>query len=376
MNAQQTQQQILWQQLQDKALVNGDFQSHETQDSPWFVKCLLAFSGWITSLFIFGFFLLTLQDLIDNSSVCLAVGFGMVLMAYQILKNKPAEFLEHLMLAFSLAGQALIAWAVFMIDNSAFYLFPWLVIFSLQSILSLLMPHYIHRACSAFFASIALTICFHYLQLSAFTSASLFLLALLLVLNEWRSVKWQSTFEAISYGIILWLIPLKAFYAIGYDLAYWLNETTLAPSWYRYLDELLLLFTMLYLVITLLSRRQHSLSFNTRAAIIGATICLCILSMQAPGITIGFALLILGFSNSNKILQGLGITSLLFYISSYYYLLTLTLLEKSAILLVMGLFILTVRYALLKWLNPIQLNSIQIKSMTLATKKQGDNDAI
>lgn len=377
MKIQQTQQQILWQQLQEKALVNGEFQPAETLDSPWFIKLLLACSGWFASLFILGFFLLILQDLVENSAVCLVVGSGMILMAYQMLKNKPSEFLEHLMLAFSLAGQALIAWAIFMIDNNVFSVFPWFAILIIQSSLSLIMPHYIHRVCSAFFASIALTICFHYLQLSAFTSASLLLLALVLVLNEWRSVKWQPTFEAISYGIILLLIPLKASHIIGYDLAYWLNETTLEQSWYYYLDELLLLFTMLYLIVTLMQRSQHHFPFNTKLAIIGATICLCLLSMQASGITIGFALLIVGFSNSNKVLQGLGITSLLFYISSYYYLLTLTLLEKSAILLMMGLFILAIRYALLKWLNPMQIHSDSSElSYKQLNPQQGDNDAI
>ena len=378
MNAEQTQQQILWQQLQDKALVNGEFQPAETLDSPWFIKLLLALSGWFASLFILGFLLLILQDLIESSMTCFIVGFGMIFMAYQALKNEPSEFQEHLMLAFSLAGQALIAWAIFMIDNTIFSLFPWLAIFVIQSCLSLIMPHYIHRVCSAFFASIAFTVCFHYLQLSAFTSASLLLLALLLVLNEWRFVKWQPTFEAISYGVIFLIIPLKASYIIGYDLAYWLNESTLESSWYYYLDELLLLFTMLYLVVTLLSRSQHRFPVKTKLAIIGATICLCLLSMEASGITIGFALLILGFSNSNKILQGLGITSLLFYISSYYYLLTLTLLEKSVILLMMGLFILAIRFALLKWLSPIRISadSNTLSHQQINSTAQGDNDAI
>lgn len=378
MSTQQTQQQILWQQLQQKGLVNGEFQPVQKLDSPWFIKILLACSGWFASLFIFGFFLLILQDLIENSVICIVLGFAMIFMAYQVLKNKPSEFLEHLMLAFSLAGQALIAWAIFIVENMSSSLFPWIAIFVMQSSLSLIMPHYIHSACSAFFASIALTLCFHYLHLSAFTSASLLLLVLFLVLNEWRSVKWQPTFEAISYGVILLLIPLKASYIIGYDLAYWLNETTLTQSWYYYLDELLLLFTMLYLIVTLMSRSQHHFPFKTQLAIIGAAICLCLLSMQASGITIGFALLVLGFSNSNKVLQGLGITSLLFYISSYYYLLTLTLLEKSVILLTMGLFILAIRYALLKWLNPMQINSgpTALSNKQLNPTQQGDNDAI
>lgn len=377
MKIQQTQQQILWQQLQDKDLVSGEFQPTQEIESPWFIKLLLACSGWFASLFILGFLLLTLQDLVDNGIICFLVGAAMIAMAYNTLKNNPSEFREHLMLAFSFAGQALIAWAIFIYDSHPSDLLLWFAILVMQSSLSLVMPNYVHRVCCAFFASIALTACLYYLHLSALTSATLLLLVLFLVLNEWRLVKWQPAFEAISYGVVLFLIPLKASYIIGYDLFYWLNETTLEQSWYYYLDELLLLFTMLYLIVTLMQRSQHYFPFNTKLAIIGATICLCLLSMQASGITIGFALLIVGFSNSNKVLQGLGITSLLFYISSYYYLLTLTLLEKSVILLMMGLFILAIRYALLKWLNPMQIHSDSSElSHKQLNPQQGDNDAI
>jgi hypothetical protein len=370
-----TQQQVLWQQLQEKSLVNGEFQPTEKVESPWFIKLLLALSGWFSSIFIFGFLLLTLNDLIDSSVACLVIGSGLILLAYQILKKVPHEFLEHLMLACSLAGQALIAWAIFMAANPSSNLLPWFIIFVMQSVLSLIMPHYVHRVCSAFFASIALVVTLHYLHLSAFTSASLLLIVLFLVLNEWRSVKWQPAFEAISYGVILLLITLKGSYVVGYELSYWFDEITVAQPWRHYLDELLLLLAMLYLILTLLKRSQYHFPLRTKLVIIAATIGLCLLSMQASGITIGFALLVLGFSNSNKILQGLGLTSLIFYISSYYYLLTLSLLEKAGILLMMGLFILTVRFALLKWLNPIQLNSIQINSIGRAPE-QGGNDAV
>lgn len=371
MSTQQPKQQRLWQQLQDKDLVSGEFQSTQEIESPWFIKLLLAFSGWFASLFILGFLLLTLQDLVENGIICFLVGAVMITMAYNVLKNNPSEFREHLMLAFSFAGQALIAWAIFIYDSHPSDLLLWFAILVMQSSLSLVMPNYVHRVCCAFFASIALAICLYYLHLSAITSAMLLLLVLFLVLNEWRSVKWQPAFEAISYGVVLLLIPLKASYIIGYDLSYWLNESRLQPSWFYYLDELLLLVAMLYLVITLILRSQHQLPFNTKLVIMGATIGLCLLSMQASGITIGFALLILGFSNSNKLLQGLGMISLLFYISSYYYLLTLTLLEKSGILLIMGLFILAIRLVLLKWFDPIQVDPVK-----LGSTPQGDNDAI
>lgn len=367
----QATQKALWQQLKEKSLVNGEFSPKEDGESPWFIKLLLAFSGWFASLFIFGFFVLILQDLVESSVACLVMGTVLISIAYKVLKNAPYEFLEHLMLSCSLAGQALIAWAIFMVTDSVSTLLPWVAILVMQSTLSLLMPHYIHRVCSALFASIAFVICMHYLHLSAATPAILLLLVSFLILNEWRSVKWQPAFEAISYGIILVLIPLKASGSIGYELSYWLDETMPLQSWLHYVDELLLLFAVLYTVMTLIIRSAHHFPLKAKLAIMAATTSFCLLSMEASGITVGFTLLILGFSNSNKILQGLGITSLLFYISSYYYLLDITLLDKASILLMMGLFILAIRFALLKWLNPEQLSSIQVNPT-----EQGDNDAI
>jgi len=342
-------QQDIWQKLQEQSIVKGELSASDKIKTPWFIKLLLAFSGWFASLFIFGFFLLILNELIENSIACLLIGAGLIFIAYHTLQKKHSEFLEHLMLACSLAGQALIAWALFITESTTFSVFPWLALFILQSALSLFMPHYIHRACCAFFASLAFTICLYYWHLSAFTSASLLLLVMVLILNEWHSIKWQPIFESISYGVISLLILLKATHAISYDLSYWLNESAVSHTWYAYLDELLLIFSMIYLILTLISRSPTVFPIKIKRVILIATIGLCLLSMQASGITLSVALLILGFSNSNKLLQALGLTSLLFYISSYYYLLTLTLLEKSGILLIMGIFILIIRYVLLNW---------------------------
>lgn len=354
-------QQAIWQQLQEKNLISDQYQAEEKLNAPWFVKLLLAFSGWLASLFIFGFLMITLHDLNDSSIACLIVGCGLIFIAYRLLRDNPPDFLEHLMLAFSLAGQILIAWVLF--ENELFnsQQLAWIALLIIQSLLCFIMPHYVHRVCSAFFASVAFVISFHFLHLSVFSSAILLFLVILLVLNEWRVIKWQATFEAISYGVILLLIPLNASYALGYPLSYFLHETSQTQFETRYFDEILLIIAMLYLVFTLIQRSTHHFSLKSRIVILTVTVCFCLLSMQASGITIGLALLILGFSNSNKILQGLGISALLYYITSYYYLLDLTLLQKSASLLMIGLFILTLRFALLKLAPPL---------------KQGDNDAI
>lgn len=345
-------QQRLWQQLQQRGLVSGEYQTPETLNSPWFVKVLLAFSGWFASLLIFIFCLLLMQDVIDNNIACAVIGCGFIMLAYTLLKKTSNEFVEHLMLATSLAGQALIAWALFANNDGLSSPFiSCFILFSLQGLLAVLMPHYVHRVCSALFASIALVICFHYLNISLISSTILLFSASFLILNEWRFGKLQRLFEAISYGIVLVIIPLQASTSLGYEISYWISEHDNGPIINHYLDQILLILVMLYILLSLLKRSDFDLPLNKRLILIGATICFCLLSMQAPWITVGLAILTLGFSNSNRLLQGLGISSLLYYISSYYYYLELTLLQKAASLCVLGLFLLLIRALILKFVQ-------------------------
>jgi uncharacterized membrane protein len=346
-------QQELWQQLQQQNLVSGEYQAPDTLDSPWFVKLLLALSGWFTSVLILVFCIIILQDVVDNSITCIVIGSGFIFLAYRLLKTIPNDFVEHLMLATSLAGQALIAWALFANDWLTSPLMSWLTLFVLQSLLAVLMPHYVHRVCSALFASIALVISFYYLNISFLSSSILLLFATILILNEWRYPKRQRLLEAISYGIVLTIIPLQASSSLGYEISYWLNEASNTSITHHYLEQILMIIVMLYMVLMLIKRSNFDFPIMTQLSLIGATICFCLLSMQAAGITVGLAIMVLGFSNSNRILQGLGVTALLYYIGSYYYFLELTLLQKSGSLLIVGLFLLLVRALVLKFSNPL-----------------------
>ena len=75
--------------------------------------------------------------------------------------------------------------------------------------------------------------------------------------------------------------------------------------------------------------------------------------MEVQGITVGIVILVLGFSGANRVLLGLGSVSLLFYISSYYYLLDTTLLDKSLSLFIVGLVLLIIRW-LMSHILPIK----------------------
>jgi uncharacterized membrane protein len=103
----------------------------------------------------------------------------------------------------------------------------------------------------------------------------------------------------------------------------------------------------IYVVWHLLQRYGQRISERiTITALLGA-ILLCAVSMEVQGITVGMVIVLLGFAGANRVLTGLGVLSLLFYISFYYYLLNTTLLAKSQTLLVVGMVLLLLRWLML-----------------------------
>ena len=74
----------------------------------------------------------------------------------------------------------------------------------------------------------------------------------------------------------------------------------------------------LYVVWQLLRRRGLAISEWLSVAALVGTALLCAVSFEAQGMTVGVVIILLRFAGGNRVLLGLGIASLLFYISSYY----------------------------------------------------------
>ena len=69
-------------------------------------------------------------------------------------------------------------------------------------------------------------------------------------------------------------------------------------------------------------------------------------SLKAPGVGAATAILVLGYANGNRVLAGLGIATLIAYLSHYYYNLEATLLEKSILMMATGAALIAARFAL------------------------------
>ena len=336
----------VWNTLQENGLVFGDEPEKAEPDSPWYVKTLLAFSGWLASIFVLVFLGIAFSALFDSPSTCFIVGGLMIAAAFYILRLPKSEFYEHLGLALSLAGQALIIIALFKITDKNQAL-AWALSAAFQMVLALLMPNFVHRVFSAFFSALCLSIALSEIGVAYLFSGVVMFVSAWVWLNEFTYPQYHKMFSAIGYGLILALVQMKGSALFLHGAMTWSFNHTTAVSWAKpWIGEVLSCTILLFVVWQLL--KMYKVAMNSAIALVAlaSALVIGIASLEANGITVGLMIILLGFSASNRTLMGLGVVSLLFYVSSYYYLLDATLLEKSATIALIGVTLLLIRWAL------------------------------
>jgi len=339
-------QEALWQKLHHAGLVQGETPAKNTEQSPWFIKLLLAISGWLAALFLMGFIGIGLSNLWREPTTALFIGLIMIGIAYIIFRSLKNEFAEHLALAISLAGQGWVVFALFELIESESL--PFILTGFLQLLLIILMPHYLHRIFSSFSVAVAFSIAMISLNLPFVFSSALLLAAAWIWLHEFDYPQYLSILHPVGYGLVLALLVIKGSNWFGDEL-WGLGNNTDENFIQPWMGELLSGIVALWIVSQLLLRHSQALTQPFSLVILIGTLFVCAASVKAEGITIGTMILILGFANSNRILMAIGILSLLTYISAYYYLLDTTLLNKSFSLLLIGVVLLVLRWVLLKF---------------------------
>ncbi|MGM8225469.1 DUF4401 domain-containing protein [Cellvibrio sp. ARAG 10.3] len=341
--------QHLWTQLLTAGLVDGELPARDDMSSPWYIKVLLAFSGWLAAVFLMAFLALGIEIILRDTSASLIIGMLMVAGAYGLLRIPRNEFVEHLALAISLAGQGWIAYSFFeLLDDNTSSI--WWLIGIMQCLLAGLMPNFIHRVFSSFVAALAFSVALTYAQLPYLFSSVILFGAAWLWLQEFTYAAHLQKIHALGYGLVLALIVLKGTTLFGQELMIWhyrYNEQL--PLITPWMGEALTGLVVLFFIWQLLQGYFTTLTQPAPLVILIGTLVLCLVSLEARGITVGLMILLLGFANSNRVLMGLGIIALLFYISTYYYLLDTSLLNKSLSLFVIGVVLLAWRWSLLRF---------------------------
>jgi hypothetical protein len=312
----------------------------------------MGFCGWLSALFVLSFFGLALFQIWDNQFALYATGLIFVSSAYFILKQSESEFITHLGLAISFAGQFFIAAGIFeTVGNISSEV--WAAITFMNCLLAYVMPSYLHRVMSAYFATITLALWLAEIGLASFYSGMLLLFVAFMWLSEYTFSSRVKHIQAVAYGATFGLLQFKkSILFIGSGT--WEYESLAAI--HPWLDEGLNLFVLYYILFELIKKRglptldtsNSSSSLKVVQTKILSLFVLLLISFAtffANGIALGFSVVLLGYSAQNKALFVMGIIACVVNLSSYYYLLKTTLLNKSFILCALGLFSLLLAYA-------------------------------
>ncbi|NQY87650.1 MAG: DUF4401 domain-containing protein [Colwellia sp.] len=331
----------LWAKLKEADLVQGETPKTDPVNSPWYIKMLLAISGWLGAIFLLGFFFSAFSSLLEKPIASFFISLPLLLIAYSLLRAPNNEFYEHLALAISLSGQALLVRSVIEWESSALI---WLTVAVSQVLLAYLMPSFLHRVFSTLFAALSFAASLAIIGAPHLLGSFLIFPLAWLCLNEFSFANQYKRNKGLMYGLVIAMLLLKCSDVFGADFEKLLlstSETLIQiPSWASYI---IYLSALVFTSWQLLSANHVEINTKFSKMVLLFTFILGLATFKAAGIGVGLVVLVLGFAHSNPTLLGLGVMSLLVYSSTYYYLMEETLLFKSGVLLVVAALMLVSR---------------------------------
>lgn len=342
----------LWESLRQSGRVQGDMPPPEAP-LPWFVRLLQGAAGWMAAVFLLGFLGVLMPDLFKHPENAMIVGGLQLLLAAVLLRRPGALFAAQFGLAVSLSGQALLLAACRDYWDTSVFWAGWA---GLQALLVWGFPYSVHRFLSSLWAVYALcaalasTVVFWWMpSLLALGAAGLWL-------TEARWLHRASLGSPVAYALTIALLQLHAFTLVSPLVLAELLQTgsrLQAPSaTVLMLAEGLLAGVWVLTAACLMRAQGVKAASRSGAAAWAGIVAVAVLSQAAPGFAVAWMLLLLGFAGANKVLVGVGFFTFLAYLSRYYYLLEMPLVEKSLWLSVAGLAMLAAYGALHRWLRP------------------------
>ncbi|MGH7909721.1 MAG: DUF4401 domain-containing protein, partial [Thermodesulfobacteriota bacterium] len=341
--------QRLWETLCAAGVASGQAPADTGPHSPWYVRAMLGVAGWIAAAFLFGFVGQALPWVVDSKVAALAVGALMIAAAYALFRVEVGrDFLGQFALAMSLAGQALAAVGVFGVFQRE--ALAWAAIGAGEALLAVLLPSFVHRVWSSYATAMCVALALAEGGAAVLAAGAVGAGAAWLWSRELEWAARSSMVRPIAYGLALGLIQIQGDALFTQGLLGTLAEDRDQAAWAQpWVGEILTGLVLVGAVVHLVAGDSRLARRDAMIAL-AAAVGFALLSLRAPGIATGVMLVALGFAGGNRVLTGLGIAALLFYLGAYYYTLQATLLAKSAVLAATGAALLAARWALPRWL--------------------------
>lgn len=340
--SQATQQ--LWQRLERSGLVEGPEPPASSPLSPWYVRLMLGLAGWVGALFLLGFFAVGLSFVIESTAGSLIAGVLITGVAVGLFKSfDNNDFVGQFAFAFSLAGQALlfIGLAQWLDNHTAQVAAAGLLI---GAALFWLVEPFLHRFWSALVIVTS----------AAFLLGSVGLAPLLVAfgtagftavwLNDGRLSSHCTVTPALAYALTTGTL-IATFSHKVFGLSWWLNwqPAIFEPATMAWISAAIIATTVWAAGRHLMKRDLPVKALSHDLVLLAVALASGLVSVRADGIVVTTLLIVLAHAIGHWPLLGLALLSLLAYLSSYYYLLELTLLTKSLLLIGTGLALLAAR---------------------------------
>ncbi len=340
----------LWDQLTEAGQTIGDLPGEGEDTAPWYVRIMLGIAGLIAAGFLLGFVGVAFAFIIKSDFASMVTGLAIIAGAFFLFTAfRRSDFGTMFALAASITGQCLfLAGLLQLFHFSSSDSAPWVLVMLVEAALAFLMPNFIHCMLTAAVAGFAMAYALSLNGIGNLSGGYLAAMVSCLWLNEVRWARLHSRLEPIAWGLSIVLVEIEGAGLFSHSGA--LFSVSHAPLVSAKVGEALLVLALLASVWALLRRARWDISRTFLA--LAATILIAAASFKAPGVACGLLLVLLGHSNGNRVLAGLGIAALLLYVSGYYYLLNETLLFKSGVLLATGVVLLAVRWLALAHLFP------------------------
>jgi hypothetical protein len=335
----------LWGRLVNGGIASGDLPDDAGDMTPWYVRAMIGTAAWIAALFLVLSIGVGLAELLKSPMATGVAGLIICAAAIALMRADPAGvFASQLALAGSLAGQALVAYALL---HSAHWseLLPWFWLGAFETVLVILAPNYLHRVLSTLGVAVAASF-----ALVAFGWWSLFpaLVAAAFVavqLNEARLASRAALWQPVATGLALAAVfsASGAMFGPGEIALLGVRRSMAAPQWVGGVAIASVLIAAVWALL-----RDADVPAKSRVAIATwvAVVALAAAAWPVPGLTVALIVMLVAFATGHTALLGFAILAMLGALGHYYYSLQTTLLAKSGALLATGLVLLAFRGAL------------------------------
>ena len=347
---------MLWQRLAEHNLVTGEEPAMSDDNVPWYVRTMLGIAGWIGALFLLGALFSGMAMLFDSALTAGVLGGLACLVAIVIYRAvRHNDFMAQFGFAISLAGQGLLVYSVLkglqLFEGGEAFISQIrllaLILAVLQVILFLMVPNFLHRMWSGVIGVGAVTFLLVQYGLYPFTSPLLLAAVALVWLQEFKWAKYSSFIQALGYSLVFVCIAhlIMDNHVFGFS-RFWQDSFGVRPLGGAIginFASLLAGVVLLSVVWVLLQRSQIKLMSGPGLGSLLLSLLIAIIGIRTPGITMALVFVLLGYAHGNKVLTGMGLITLVVFVSQFYYQLNLSLLQKSLVLFFSGIVLLLVR---------------------------------